>query len=197
MGMQSLVTFLVLSSIRLSIRWNATPCWSTRPACWTCRWLLRCWQLCHPTGDHSLCLSVCTLHESLQHDMVHVCNGLNTAKCSQFVSSGSSCHCRHKLIGRMQCLLTCINCPCSVGDSDQLPPVGPGGVLEAAIASGTVPVVDLRQIFRQAQESAIVTSAHAVNCGEFPPLHPVPAASVQVQKTQDRLASMLSWTRDT
>ena len=52
--------------------------------------------------------------------------------------------------------------------------MGPGGVLEAAIASGVVPVVDLRQIFRQAQESAIVTSAHAVNTGEFPPLQPVP-----------------------
>ena len=55
-------------------------------------------------------------------------------------------------------------------------------MLEAAISSGIVPVVDLRQIFRQAQESAIVTSAHAVNCGEFPPLHSVSATSIEVRE---------------
>ena len=66
------------------------------------------------------------------------------------------------------------------GDADQLPPVGPGGVLEAAIASGMIPVIDLRQIFRQAQESAIVTSAHAVNSGHFPDLTPVPPHLLQV-----------------
>lgn len=58
--------------------------------------------------------------------------------------------------------------------------MGPGGVLEAAIASGMIPVIDLRQIFRQAQESAIVTSAHAVNSGHFPDLTVVPPHLLQV-----------------
>lgn len=40
-------------------------------------------------------------------------------------------------------------------------PAGPGSVLQSLIASRLVPVVDLREIFRQAAESAIITSALA------------------------------------
>jgi ATP-dependent exoDNAse (exonuclease V) alpha subunit len=47
-----------------------------------------------------------------------------------------------------------------VGDVDQLPSVGPGQVLADIIASGTVPVVRLTEIFRQAAESRIITNAH-------------------------------------
>lgn len=57
-----------------------------------------------------------------------------------------------------------------VGDVDQLPSVGPGTVLGDVIASGAVPVVRLRHIFRQAQQSLIVTNAHRVNQGRFPEL---------------------------
>lgn len=53
------------------------------------------------------------------------------------------------------------------GDVDQLPPVGPGKVLSDVIQSGVVPGVDLREIFRQAQQSSIVRTAHAVNNGDF------------------------------
>ena len=53
------------------------------------------------------------------------------------------------------------------GDVDQLPPVGPGKVLSDAIQSGVIPGVDLREIFRQAQQSGIVQTAHAVNAGDF------------------------------
>ena len=55
-----------------------------------------------------------------------------------------------------------------VGDIDQLPSVGPGNVLRDIIDSGTVPVVRLTRIFRQAQRSRIVMNAHRVNHGEFP-----------------------------
>ena len=57
-----------------------------------------------------------------------------------------------------------------VGDVDQLPPVGPGNVLRDIIESGTVDVVRLRTIFRQAERSAIVTNAHRINRGELPEL---------------------------
>lgn len=40
-------------------------------------------------------------------------------------------------------------------------PAGPGSVLQSLIASQLVPVVDLREIFRQAAQSAIITSALA------------------------------------
>jgi exodeoxyribonuclease V alpha subunit len=57
-----------------------------------------------------------------------------------------------------------------VGDADQLPSVGPGNLLGDMIASGTIPVVRLTEIFRQAQQSRIVTNAHRINQGEFPVL---------------------------
>jgi exodeoxyribonuclease V alpha subunit len=55
-----------------------------------------------------------------------------------------------------------------VGDIDQLPPVGPGQVLRALVESGICPTVHLREVFRQAQESAIVRGAHAILRGEGP-----------------------------
>ena len=55
-----------------------------------------------------------------------------------------------------------------VGDADQLPSVGAGNVLRDLIASGTVRVVRLTEIFRQAGESQIVVNAHRINRGEYP-----------------------------
>jgi exodeoxyribonuclease V alpha subunit len=55
-----------------------------------------------------------------------------------------------------------------VGDVDQLPSVGAGNVLKDIIASGVVPTVRLKEIFRQARESHIITNAHRVNSGEMP-----------------------------
>lgn len=54
------------------------------------------------------------------------------------------------------------------GDVDQLPSVGPGNVLKDVINSGTVTVITLTEIFRQARQSMIVVNAHRVNRGEFP-----------------------------
>ena len=59
-----------------------------------------------------------------------------------------------------------------VGDADQLPSVGPGMVLADLISSGRVPCVKLTEIFRQAANSRIVTSAHEVNRGQIPDLTP-------------------------
>lgn len=55
-----------------------------------------------------------------------------------------------------------------VGDVNQLPSVGPGNVLRDIIASGTVPVVELIEVFRQAAESDIICNAHLINKGELP-----------------------------
>lgn len=56
------------------------------------------------------------------------------------------------------------------GDADQLPSVGPGNVLRDMISSEMIPVIRLEQIFRQAQESLIVTNAHRINRGDMPEL---------------------------
>jgi len=57
-----------------------------------------------------------------------------------------------------------------VGDIDQLPSVGPGQVLADIIGSGTVPVVRLTEVFRQAAQSRIITTAHQINQGRIPDL---------------------------
>ncbi len=55
-----------------------------------------------------------------------------------------------------------------VGDSDQLPSVGAGNVLADAIASDSFRCVKLDRVFRQAEESHIITNAHKINHGQMP-----------------------------
>jgi len=57
-----------------------------------------------------------------------------------------------------------------VGDADQLPSVGPGNMFSDVIRSGMIPVIALTEIFRQAEDSGIVKSAHNVNNGVMPNL---------------------------
>lgn len=66
-----------------------------------------------------------------------------------------------------------------IGDIDQLPSVGPGTVLKDLIASETIPVTRLKQIFRQARGSRIVTNAHLINQGEFPDISHQPKSDFQ------------------
>ena len=55
-----------------------------------------------------------------------------------------------------------------VGDSDQLPSVGAGNVLNDLIESEQVPYVKLKKIYRQAQQSAIITFSHDIINGQVP-----------------------------
>jgi exodeoxyribonuclease V alpha subunit len=57
-----------------------------------------------------------------------------------------------------------------VGDSDQLPSVGPGQVLADMIASQALPCIHLKEVFRQAATSNIVAVAHTINRGIMPKL---------------------------
>lgn len=52
-----------------------------------------------------------------------------------------------------------------VGDEDQLPSVGPGQVLKDLLNSGTVPTVRLKDIYRQSEDSSIITLAHYIKDG--------------------------------
>lgn len=58
-----------------------------------------------------------------------------------------------------------------VGDTNQLPSVGPGSVLKDIIASELFATVRLERIFRQDEESDIITNAHMINAGKHPDLH--------------------------
>lgn len=56
-----------------------------------------------------------------------------------------------------------------VGDVDQLPSVGAGEVLRDLLAADSpVPAVRLTRVFRQAQQSGVVTNAHRINAGQHP-----------------------------
>jgi exodeoxyribonuclease V alpha subunit len=62
-----------------------------------------------------------------------------------------------------------------VGDVDQLPSVGPGEVLRDLLTPGTpIPHVRLTQVFRQAQQSGVVTNAHRINAGDYPVVSGLP-----------------------
>ena len=58
-----------------------------------------------------------------------------------------------------------------VGDKDQLPSVGAGNVLADILASGVIPNVCLTQIYRQSENSLIITNAHLINSGKMPELN--------------------------
>ena len=57
-----------------------------------------------------------------------------------------------------------------VGDVDQLPSVGPGNILKDLIDSGEIETIKLTKIFRQAEQSRIITNSHRINRGEMPDL---------------------------
>ena len=71
----------------------------------------------------------------------------------------------------MESLLRALKLSCRVvlvGDADQLPSVGPGNLLRDLVDSELLPCVRLDHIFRQAEQSLIVTNSHRVVKGEMP-----------------------------
>ena len=65
-----------------------------------------------------------------------------------------------------------------VGDQDQLPPVGPGQVLKDLLASKQLPIVELTDVYRQAEGSTIIDIAHQIKQGIVP--------NTLTNKTSDR-----------
>lgn len=88
----------------------------------------------------------------------------------------------------MHSLLKAIPCTARVifvGDIDQLPSVGPGNVLKDLIATRTLPVTTLTEIFRQAAGSRIITNAHRINRGDFPELESSPESDFFFIESED------------
>ena len=87
-----------------------------------------------------------------------------------------------------------------VGDADQLPSVGPGLVLGDIIRSSMIPVVHLREIFRQAGDSRIISGAHAINRGEIPDIIEAPKDSdfifVDREDAEECAVTLVSLVRD-
>jgi len=80
-----------------------------------------------------------------------------------------------------------------IGDADQLPPVGPGNMFSDILRSGTVPVIALTEIFRQAEDSGIIKCAHNVNNGIVPDLtEKYPDFFFMRRQTEEQLAETVA-----
>ena len=134
--------------------------------------------LCAPTGRAAKRLSeltgrkASTIHRLLEVDYTggvvrFIHNEKNLLKCDVVILDEMSM----VDVRLFQSLLAALRPACRiimVGDSDQLPSVGPGNILGEVIRSGVVPTVCLTEIFRQAARSLIVENAHRIVQG-LPP----------------------------
>lgn len=128
--------------------------------------------LCAPTGRAAKRLSEVTRHKaSTIHRLLEVDysggvvsfihNEKNLLKCDVVILDEMSM----VDVKLFQSLLAALRHSCRiimVGDTDQLPSVGPGNILGETIRSGVVPTVCLTEIFRQAAQSLIVENAHRI-----------------------------------
>ncbi|MBQ8894461.1 MAG: ATP-dependent RecD-like DNA helicase [Clostridia bacterium] len=135
-------------------------------------------ELCAPTGRAAKRMSqVCDRKAQTIHRMLEVQpgsgafahNGSNPLKCDVLIVDEMS------MVDSLlfEALLEALPLGSRlimVGDADQLPSVGAGNVLADLVRSGAVPTVALTKIFRQAQSSMIITTAHEVNGGRMPEL---------------------------
>ncbi|HPX82431.1 MAG TPA: ATP-dependent RecD-like DNA helicase [Syntrophales bacterium] len=88
-----------------------------------------------------------------------------------------------------------------VGDVNQLPSVGPGNVLKDIISAGVAPVVELREIFRQAKESSIIVNAHRINQGLLPEVETTPGSLsdfyfIHQEEAEKVLATVLTMVKE-
>lgn len=83
-----------------------------------------------------------------------------------------------------------------VGDTDQLPAIGAGNVLKDMIDSGVVPVIELKENFRQDDGSLIAANAAAIREGELPSKSPASDFVIVEENNPDslhwRLLSMVA-----
>jgi exodeoxyribonuclease V alpha subunit len=78
-----------------------------------------------------------------------------------------------------------------VGDVDQLPSVGAGEVLRDLLAAERLPRVRLTKVFRQAQQSGVITNAHRINAGQHPITHGLDDFFLFPEDDPDRVADLV------
>jgi exodeoxyribonuclease V alpha subunit len=78
-----------------------------------------------------------------------------------------------------------------VGDVDQLPSVGAGEVLRDLLGANRLPRVRLTHVFRQAQQSGVVTNAHRINAGQHPITHGLADFFLFAEDDPDRVADLV------
>ena len=137
--------------------------------------------ICAPTGRAAKRISDLTGYEAKTIHRLLVMKSSNPEKMVFEHNESNPLECDVIIIDEMsmvdvmlfEALLKAVPITCKlimVGDSDQLPSVGAGNVLRDIIESKVVPTVRLNEIFRQAQESTIITNAHRIVNGVMPDL---------------------------
>jgi ATP-dependent exoDNAse (exonuclease V) alpha subunit len=86
--------------------------------------------------------------------------------------------------------------PLFVGDVDQLPSVGAGEVLRDLLGANRLLRVRLTNIFRQAQQSGVVTNAHRINAGQHPITHGLADFFLFVEEDSDRVGDKVMQIRN-
>ena len=79
-----------------------------------------------------------------------------------------------------------------IGDADQLPSVGAGNVLNDLIESDVFSCIKLKEIFRQAKESLIITNAHMINQGEYPDLESKSSDFFYLRRNDEDIAKTIA-----
>ncbi len=135
-------------------------------------------RLAAPTGRAAKRMSEMTGHEAKTihrlldysiHQQGFLRNDRNPLDCDLLIVDEASMIdtvLMYHLLKAVPATATCI----FVGDVNQLPSVGAGNVLNDMIISGSIPVIELNEIFRQAKTSHIIVNAHKINEGELPAL---------------------------
>lgn len=143
---------------------------------------LRC-ALCAPTGRASQRMSEATSHEATTvHKLLEANSGTELDEGIVFDRNEKNLLEKEVIIVDESSMLD-IHLACAllkavkpgarvvlIGDVYQLPSVGEGDVLNDVIFSGCFPVIELNEIFRQAEQSGIVMNAHEINNGIVPDL---------------------------
>jgi len=134
-----------------------------------------------PTGRASKRMSDLTGYEAKTIHRLLECKYDGTEKHRFMKNKQSPLECTALIVDEMsmvdallfESLISAVTSKCKlilVGDSDQLPSVGAGNVLRDLIESGTVPVTELKEVFRQSSQSCIITNAHKIVSGNYPEL---------------------------
>ena len=139
--------------------------------------------LCAPTGRAAKRMSEATQSEARTiHRLLEVSSGTEYSDKPRFMRDASNPLEEEVIIvdessmidvSLMSALLVAIKPGARlilIGDTNQLPSVGEGNVLNDVIRSGSFKTVCLNEIFRQSQDSGIVVNAHKINNGEIPNL---------------------------
>jgi exodeoxyribonuclease V alpha subunit len=155
--------------------------------------------LCAPTGRAAKRLAESTgfpaktIHRTLEASEVGFRRNAQTPLDCDFLVVDEASMLDVRLMSALLRALPDQACLLLVGDVDQLPSIGPGQVLADIIGSEAIPIVHLKEVFRQGRTSRIIAAAQAINSGLEPDLEPLPESDfyfIEASSSDDAAAKI-------